>query len=115
MIPLSARAIERAIALNEVSIESNLAAFLWGRRAAVDLAQVEQLAVPPKALPPARIMSATLGELIARRVDFLADYQNDAWAARYRALGFNMIAAGLDQTLLQSAIRRTLAPLRGAP
>ncbi len=86
MIPLSARAIERAIELNEVSIESNLAAFLWGRRAAVDLFQVEQLAAPPKALAPARIMSTTLDELIARRVDFLADYQNDAWAARYRAL-----------------------------
>ncbi|HSH06033.1 MAG TPA: aldolase/citrate lyase family protein [Burkholderiales bacterium] len=37
---------------------------------------------------------------------------DETWAARYRALGFNMIAAGLDQTLLQSAIRRTLAPLR---
>jgi indolepyruvate ferredoxin oxidoreductase len=86
MIPLSARAIERAIELNEVSVATNLAAFLWGRRAAVDAAQVEQLAAPPKALPPSRIMSTTLDELIARRVDFLADYQNDAWASRYRAL-----------------------------
>jgi indolepyruvate ferredoxin oxidoreductase len=86
MIPLSARAIERAIELNEVSVATNLAAFLWGRRAAVDSAQVEQLAAPPKALPPSRIMSTTLDELIARRVDFLADYQNDAWASRYRAL-----------------------------
>ena len=34
------------------------------------------------------------------------------WARRYREFGFNMIAAGLDQTLLQSAIRATLAPLR---
>ena len=32
------------------------------------------------------------------------------WARRYREFGFNMIAAGLDQTLLQSAIRATLAP-----
>ena len=86
MIPLSARAIERAIELNEVSVATNLAAFLWGRRAAVDSAQVEQLAAPPKALPPSRIVSKTLDELIARRVDFLADYQNDVWAARYRAL-----------------------------
>ena len=86
MIPLSARAIERAIELNEVSVSTNLAAFLWGRRAAVDPAQVEQLAAPPKALPPSRMLSTTLDELIARRVDFLSDYQNDAWAARYRAL-----------------------------
>ena len=34
-----------------------------------------------------------------------------AWAARYRKLGFNMIAAGLDSSLLQTAIRATLAPL----
>jgi 2-dehydro-3-deoxyglucarate aldolase/4-hydroxy-2-oxoheptanedioate aldolase len=37
---------------------------------------------------------------------------SDADAAqRYRAHGFNMIAAGLDPGLLQSAIRATLAPL----
>lgn len=35
------------------------------------------------------------------------------WARRYRDFGFNMIAAGLDQTLLQAAVRGTLAPLRG--
>ncbi len=34
------------------------------------------------------------------------------WARRYRDFGFNMIAAGLDHTLLQTAIRATFAPLR---
>ena len=34
------------------------------------------------------------------------------WAQRYRALGFNMIAAGLDPALLQSAIRATLQGLQ---
>jgi len=34
------------------------------------------------------------------------------WAQRYRELGFNMIAAGLDSSLLQAAIRTTLAPLK---
>ena len=33
------------------------------------------------------------------------------WARKYRDHGFNMIAAGLDHTLLQSAVRQTLAPL----
>jgi len=37
---------------------------------------------------------------------------DETWAKRYREYGFNMIGAGLDQTLLQGAIRRTLAPLR---
>jgi len=34
------------------------------------------------------------------------------WARRYRDFGFNMIAAGLDSSLLQTAIRAALAPLR---
>ena len=34
------------------------------------------------------------------------------WAGRYRKLGFNVIAAGLDSSLLQAAIRSTLAPLK---
>jgi len=34
------------------------------------------------------------------------------WARRYREFGFNMIAAGLDSSLLQSAIRATLQVLR---
>jgi 2-dehydro-3-deoxyglucarate aldolase/4-hydroxy-2-oxoheptanedioate aldolase len=34
------------------------------------------------------------------------------WARRYRDFGFNMIAAGLDSSLLQSAIRTTLKVLR---
>ncbi len=36
------------------------------------------------------------------------------WARRYRDFGFNMIAAGLDSALLQSAVRAALAPLREA-
>ncbi len=86
MVPVSARAIERAIELNDVSVAINLEAFRWGRRAAVDRAQVEQLAAPPKGLPPSQMLSASLDEVIARRVDFLVDYQNEDWAARYRRL-----------------------------
>jgi indolepyruvate ferredoxin oxidoreductase len=86
LIPLSAASIERAIELNEVAIETNKAAFLWGRRAAVDPARVAELAQPPRALPVSRQLSTTLDELIARRTDFLVDYQSEAWARRYRAL-----------------------------
>ncbi len=86
LIPLSARAIDRAIELNEVAVESNRRAFLWGRRAAVDPAQVEALAAPPRAIPVTRRLSETLDELIARRVDFLTDYQDEAWSRRYLAL-----------------------------
>ncbi len=37
------------------------------------------------------------------------------WARRYRDFGFNMIAAGLDHTLLQFAVRAALAPLAPKP
>ena len=45
-IPLSASAIEQAIALNGEAVAMNRAAFHWGRRAAVDRAAVEALAKP---------------------------------------------------------------------
>ena len=43
-LPLSADAIEQAIALNGEAVPMNLAAFHWGRRAALDRDAVEALA-----------------------------------------------------------------------
>jgi indolepyruvate ferredoxin oxidoreductase len=84
-LPISAAAIERAIELNGEAVAMNHAAFRWGRRAAVDLAAVEALAKPaPDAQDPARALSGSLDEIIARRVAFLTAYQNAAYAARYR-------------------------------
>ncbi len=82
-LPLSADAIERAIALNGEAVEMNHAAFRWGRRAAVDLGAVEALA-KPAAQDPARAISTSLDDVIARRVQFLTAYQDAAYAARYR-------------------------------
>ena len=45
-LPLSADAIEQAIALNGEAVPMNLAAFHWGRRAALDRDAVEALARP---------------------------------------------------------------------
>jgi indolepyruvate ferredoxin oxidoreductase len=85
LVPLSAEAIERAIALNGVAIEFNRDAFRWGRRAAVDPDLVRARATPPAAVPPSHHLSETLAEVISRRVAFLTDYQNAAYAARYAA------------------------------
>ena len=85
-IPLSAAAIERAIELNGEAVAMNKAAFHWGRRAAVDRAQVEALAKPAAAATSdARHLSESFDETVARRVKFLTAYQNAAYAARYRA------------------------------
>jgi indolepyruvate ferredoxin oxidoreductase len=82
-LPLSAEAIEQAIALNGEAVDMNCAAFRWGRRAAVDLASVEALAKPASP-DPARAMSTSIDDVIARRVEFLTAYQNAAYAAHYR-------------------------------
>jgi indolepyruvate ferredoxin oxidoreductase len=83
-LPLSADAIEQAIALNGEAVAMNQAAFRWGRRAAVDLAAVEALAKPQEKEAPR--FSQSLDEMVARRVAFLTAYQNAAYAGRYRGL-----------------------------
>ena len=87
-IPLSAAAIEKAIALNGEAVAMNQAAFHWGRRAAVDRAAVENLAKPATAIASdARRLSESFEETVERRVKFLTAYQNAAYAARYTGAG----------------------------
>ncbi|WP_366553595.1 indolepyruvate ferredoxin oxidoreductase family protein [Aquibaculum sediminis] len=84
LIPITREAIEQAIELNGVAIDFNKKAFLWGRRAAHNLEAVQALVAPESKTAPAQEQS--LDELIARRVSFLTDYQNRAYAERYRDL-----------------------------
>ena len=84
-LPLSADAIEQAIALNGEAVPMNLAAFHWGRRAALDRDAVEALAKPKaESRDENRTLSQTFEETVERRVAFLTAYQNAAYAARYR-------------------------------
>jgi indolepyruvate ferredoxin oxidoreductase len=104
LIPLSATAILRAIELNEVAIEANKQAFLWGRRAAVDLAKVSDIASPKvvtkNIVNLSRKLSESLDELIARRTEYLIDYQNAAYAQRYVTLVQSIRAA--EQRIIAS-------------
>jgi indolepyruvate ferredoxin oxidoreductase len=85
-LPLSADAIERAITLNGEAVAMNLAAFHWGRRAALDPAAIAALMRPaPEARDENRRLSESFDEMVERRVAFLTSYQNAAYAARYRA------------------------------
>ena len=83
LLPLSAEAIEKAITLNGVSTELNLQAFRWGRRAVIEPEAVEQLARPAERTEP---ICQTLEEIVDWRVDFLTQYQNAAYARRYRSM-----------------------------
>jgi indolepyruvate ferredoxin oxidoreductase len=114
-VPLSHDALMRAVELNGAAIEMNKAAFNWGRLAAHDIVQVRNaaglpnphlpsgaiaLALPVRKLPSTQAtqggsvaaslddatLSASLDEQIARRVAFLTDYQNAAYAQQYQAL-----------------------------
>jgi len=83
LIPLASASIIQAIELNAAAVESNRKAFEWGRRAAVDLAAVQRAATPPEAKPVSQRLSQTLDESIERRREFLAAYQDAAYAKRY--------------------------------
>ncbi len=85
-LPVSAEAILKALELNGEAVAVNQTAFTWGRRAAIDPPFVESLAAPREAGTDARHISQTLDEMIERRIRFLTDYQNAAYADRYRGL-----------------------------
>jgi indolepyruvate ferredoxin oxidoreductase len=78
VVPVSSRALYRAIRLNGVDAEANLQAFELGRKAAHNPAErgAREDDVPtPETMP--------LDELIAQRAGELTAYQNAAYARRY--------------------------------
>lgn len=80
VIPVSSRALYRAIRLNGVEAEANLQAFELGRKAAHDPSargKREDDVPTPETLP--------LDDLIAHRARELTAYQNKAYADRYLA------------------------------
>ena len=70
---------------NGASVETNQRAFAWGQAAAHDAAAVRRSAFPAQVLEFKRT-SGSLAELVARRVEFLAGYQNAAYARKYSEL-----------------------------
>ena len=83
LLPLSETAILRAIELNGTAVDSNTLAFRWGRMAAHAPAAVAEAATPRRSVPESQRLSATLDETIERRVRFLTDYQDAAYAKAY--------------------------------
>lgn len=81
-VPLSRDALMRAIELNGVQVATNKAAFEWGRQCAHDPASVKGLATPAQII--ALVRPPSLTQMVSKRVDFLHDYQNAAYAEQYR-------------------------------
>jgi indolepyruvate ferredoxin oxidoreductase len=110
-IPLSRESMLRAIELNAVAVDNNKAAFEWGRRSAHDWASVEKLLSPFHVIDFKK--RETVETLVARRVEFLTAYQNQAYADAYRAYVDKIRAAEspLGKTLLTESVARGLFKL----
>ena len=78
LLPVTAASIERALEVNGVAVERNVAAFRAGRRWLHDRDGAEVGGVPDGGDP--------LAELVARRAADLRDYQDAAYARRYDEL-----------------------------
>jgi indolepyruvate ferredoxin oxidoreductase len=83
-LPVSAEAVERAIELNGQAVAMNVAAFRWGRRAAHDPAFVRAMVEKARGKASDREFAQGLDEIIQKRAAFLAAYQDEAYAERYR-------------------------------
>ena len=105
LVPVTLGSLQRAIELNAAAVEMNLKALQWGRRAAMDAEAVSRFAEPAAVLP---IRPPTLDEVVARRADFLSEYQDAAYAQRYRALVERVRTAEspLGGTALSEAVAR---------
>lgn len=79
-VPVTVDALEQAIELNGVAVDFNKKAFLWGRRAVVDLEQVLSCAEIQPAFKPL----SNIKDIIADRSRRLTGYQNSAYAERYK-------------------------------
>jgi indolepyruvate ferredoxin oxidoreductase len=102
LVPVSLQALLRALELNGVTVARNKQAFAFGRIAAAD----------PEFLPKAENTptTETLDEVIERRAQFLTDYQDAAYGARYRATIARVRSAepGLGSEALTDAVARSL-------
>lgn len=112
LVPTSAAAIEKAIEMNGAAVRMNMDAFRWGRRAAVDLARVLEAATPKPDKSGAfghRRASETLAEMVERRMAYLTDYQDAAYAGRYKAVVDRVMAVEAERTPGRDALSRTVA------
>jgi indolepyruvate ferredoxin oxidoreductase len=106
-VPLAYDSLMRAIELNAVAVDNNKAAFQWGRRAAHDWASVEQMFTPAQTIEFKKRDS--LEDALAKRVEFLTNYQNAAYAQQYKSFVEKVKATGNAQ--LTEAVTKYLFKL----
>ena len=110
-LPLSLDSLRRAIEINGVSVDKNLAAFELGRQAAHRGAD----ALRPAAAERVVALPETLDALVNRLAAHVRDYQDDAYAQRYlaavAAVRSREAALGDKRHDVTRAVARNLAKL----
>ena len=109
-VPVPVDAIEQAITLNGVAVDTNLTAFRWGRAWAVDAEAVERAAGVSAPTGP-----ESIDDLVDRLTDDLTDYQSAEYASRFRSVVEQSQATerarGIDSTRYSEAVARNLHKL----
>ncbi len=109
LVPVGFEALDRAIELNAVAVSLNRQAFAWGRLACLRPELVQQHVSPPPEV------TESVQSLIERRAGYLADYQDQAYAKRYRDLLGTVEAAERavsdNELILTEAVARSLFKL----
>lgn len=114
-VPLGRSALMRAIELNNVQVDKNRQAFEWGCRAAHDPKAMALLLA--RAAGTAQVIQFkprdSIDGLVSRRVAFLTQYQNAAYAGQYEAFvrRVEQAEAPLGKTSLTEAVARYLFKL----
>lgn len=86
LVPLGVESLMRAIELNGVAVDSNKAAFNYGRLAASDGDALETIIANVRGDHLGDDIAQTLDARIEKRATYLRAYQNDAYAKRYTDL-----------------------------
>ncbi|WP_237065304.1 indolepyruvate ferredoxin oxidoreductase family protein [Microbulbifer guangxiensis] len=111
LLPVGQAALERAIELNGVAVESNLRAFRAGRLLVVDPGEVKALLTPAQPVQVMEPAEAPLA-LVERLASELAEYQNAGYAERFRQAIAKLQQAesrlGLDDGSLSRDAARSL-------
>ena len=114
-LPLSHVALTKAIEMNGVAVEMNLAAFEWGRLAAHDISALPASEKGRGELLDHRRVSENLNEIVERRKEWLVQYQGNSLAKKFDTLveRVKTAEAGLGEknTDLCEAVARNLYKL----
>ncbi len=86
-MPISSEAIDKAIELNGVAVKMNQTAFMWGRRAAIDVKLVQKIVFGDDEIVDKKTKNVEENELesiVEKRYQFLRDYQNESYGLKYK-------------------------------